>query len=96
MAALSQSWRTAIDQAFQVTQPLFAEAWWNSINMNTPLCNISKGHGWRSHVAGESHEVDKETGNVAQQITRKFPWWTGSGWAVDRWAGRLGVKLPAA
>ncbi|EUC63646.1 transposase family Tnp2 protein [Rhizoctonia solani AG-3 Rhs1AP] len=64
MAALSHSWHTAIDQAAQLAPPLSAEAWWNSIDMDTPLGNITEGHGWRSRAAGENREVDEETGNV--------------------------------
>ncbi|EUC56821.1 transposase family Tnp2 protein [Rhizoctonia solani AG-3 Rhs1AP] len=62
MAELTRSWCTENDQ--ELAQPVPVEQW--RVDMNTPLGDISKGHGWRSRPSQQERTVD-EAGNVRDQ-----------------------------
>ncbi|EUC57207.1 hypothetical protein RSOL_211920, partial [Rhizoctonia solani AG-3 Rhs1AP] len=64
MAELTQSWNTENNEG--PAQPVPVEEWARTTNMNTPLGNISKGHGWRSRACQQERMVD-EVGNVKDQ-----------------------------
>ncbi|KAG8698948.1 hypothetical protein FRC11_014056, partial [Ceratobasidium sp. 423] len=65
MAELLQNWQTEGDHG--QAQPIPVDQWAVTVQMNTPLGDISHGWGWRSGVGGLDWVVDEVTGDVEDQ-----------------------------
>lgn len=65
IAKLLQSWRTPNDR--QLGPLISPDAWYEGVDPNKPLEDISHGHGWRSRPAGIHQVIDDVRGIISDE-----------------------------